>query len=125
MHNGSMATLEEVLQFYNRGGNVSSPGKDAQFLFGVGVTDDILADIAAFLVSLTDERVRWEQAPFDHPALPLANGHPGDENAVDAETGAAGAPSAKTRFNEVPAVGASGRSAALGPLASFADRLPP
>jgi hypothetical protein len=67
--------------------------------------------------------VRWEQAPFDHPALPLANGHVGDENAVEPEDGASGA--ARTQLNEVPPVGASGRTAALGPLRSFAERLPP
>src|SRR5262249_7712413 len=33
MQNGSMATLAEVLQFYNRGGNFASPGKDVQVLF--------------------------------------------------------------------------------------------
>ncbi|MCI0636471.1 MAG: conjugal transfer protein, partial [Actinobacteria bacterium] len=59
MHNGGMVTLEEVLQFYNRGGNVSSHGKDAQFLFGVGASDPMLADVVAFLKALTDERVRW------------------------------------------------------------------
>ena len=26
------------------------------------------------MLSLTDERVRWEQAPFDHPQLSVPNG---------------------------------------------------
>ena len=125
MHNGSMATLEEVLQFYNRGGNFASPGKDAQFLFGARSPESTLADIAAFLESLTDERVRLERAPFDHPALPLPNGHAGDERAVGGEAAASGSQLAVTEMLQLPAVGASGRDAALGPLRAFADRVQP
>ena len=125
MHNGGMATLEEVLQFYNRGGNFASPGKDAQFLFGVRSPEDTLADIEAFLRSLTDERVRFEKAPFDHPALPLPDGHSGDEQAVDAEADANTSQLAKTALVELPAVGASGRDRALGPLRAFVDRVQP
>jgi hypothetical protein len=125
MHNGGMATLEEVLQFYNRGGNFASPGKDAQFLFGVGVCDATLPDIVVFLASLTDERVRWEKAPFDHPAIRIPHGHAGDETAVQGEDSVPTAGLAATRFIEIPAVGASGRGDALGPLRPFAERLPP
>ena len=122
MHNGSMATLDEVLAFYNRGGNFNSPGKDAEFLFGVGVSADTLADIRAFLLSLTDERVRWERAPFDHPALAIPDGHAGDENAVtaDGDTGLAA-----VEYEILPAVGAQGRDTTLGPLRSFEERVQP
>lgn len=116
MHDGGMATLEEVIAFYARGGNHASPGKDAQFLFGPGVLESTRADLVAFLVSLTDERVRWERAPFDHPALRIPEGH---------DPPPPGAAAAPTRFVELPAVGASGRDAALGPLRSFAERLAP
>ena len=121
MHNGGMATLEEVVQFYNRGGNFSSQGKDAQFLFGAGVSDATLADLVAFLRSFTDERVRMEQAPFDHPALPIPDGHPGDEHGVALDEHGF----ARTDLLLVPAVGAAGRDAALGPLRSFAERVAP
>jgi cytochrome c peroxidase len=125
MHNGGMATLEEVLRFYNRGGNFSSHGKVVQFLFGFGVAQNTLDDIIAFLKSLTDERVRWEKAPFDHPALPIPDGHAGDENAVGGEAGSDFAGLAATRFTNIPAVGASGRDGALGPLRAFAERAQP
>lgn len=125
MHNGGMATLEEVLQFYNRGGNFTAPGKDAQFLFGVRAPEETLADIVAFLKSLTDERVRFEKAPFDHPALPLLAGHSGDEHAVAGEGGASTARLAETELVELPAGGASGRDEALGPLRAFVDRVQP
>ena len=32
--------------------------------------------LVAFLQSLTDERVRHDAAPFDHPSLHVFNGHP-------------------------------------------------
>jgi cytochrome c peroxidase len=125
MHNGSMASLDEVLQFYNRGGNFASQGRDAQFLFGMGVADETLADIAAFLTSLTDERVRWERAPFDHPALPLANGHVGDAAAVSPDGRAGFAGLAATHVVEIPAVGSAGRDPSSGPLLPLTARLSP
>ena len=125
MHNGGMATLEEVLEFYNRGGNVLSPGKDAQFLFGVHAAPETLADVAAFLRALTDERVRWERAPFDHPALPLASGHPRNRDGVTPSADPEFAGLAETTIVQLPEVGARGRPSALGPLSAFVDRLPP
>lgn len=117
MHNGGMATLEQVLEFYARGGNFASPGKDTQSLFGVGIPANDRTDIIAFLRSLTDERVRLEQAPFDHPSLPIPSGHPGDALAIVGEGGV-------SDVLEVPAVGAAGR-AALGPIRPFADLIQP
>jgi len=125
MHNGGMATLEEVVAFYNRGGNFASTGKDAQFLFGVGASDETLADLVAFLKSLTDERVRWERAPFDHPSLPLPVGHVGDENSVVGDSAPGFSLLAETRYVEIPAVGSAGRDAALGPLQPLSERLSP
>jgi cytochrome c peroxidase len=118
MHNGGMATLEQVLAFYARGGNFAAHGKDTQFLFGVGISAATRADLIAFLRSLTDERVRWERAPFDHPSLPLPSGHPGDEQAVVGQPGSA---LAETTVVEVPAVGKAGRPEAMGPLRPFAE----
>jgi hypothetical protein len=40
------------------------------------------ANLVAFLKALTDDRVRWEQAPFDHPSLSVPNGHPFNEMRV-------------------------------------------
>ena len=38
--------------------------------------------IVAFLEALTDERVLYQRAPFDHPQLFVPNGHAGDSNSV-------------------------------------------
>ncbi len=32
-------------------------------------------DLVEFLKTLTDDRVRTQKAPFDHPELPVGNGH--------------------------------------------------
>ncbi len=92
MHNGGMATLEQVIDFYNRGGDRRGQDGDDTTGFNhsqwghnrsnldpditqLGLTSQEKADLVAFLKSLTDERVRCEEAPFDHPALANFNGH--------------------------------------------------
>ena len=40
--------------------------------------------LAAFMARpLTDERVRFKRAPFDHPQIFVPNGHPGDDEQRD------------------------------------------
>ena len=75
MHNGSMKSLEEVVDFYNRGGNVQNRRHAATLVFELNFTQEDKDALVAFLKTLTDERVRWEKAPFDHPALKVPNGH--------------------------------------------------
>lgn len=70
-HNGGMATLRQVVQFYNRGGNFCSFNlKDLDpNIKPLGLTDQQEEELVAFLASLTDPRVVYRQAPFDHPEL--------------------------------------------------------
>jgi hypothetical protein len=37
----------------------------------------------AFIKSTTDERVRFERAPFDHPEITVPNGHETDASIAD------------------------------------------
>lgn len=132
-HNGGYATLDSVLEFYNRGGNrrFLSTGGDTtglaggndsnldQDIFPLSLTKADRDDIVAFLKSLTDERVRWEKAPFDHPALKIPNGSAGDEYSTTMNSDG----TAKDSFLALPAVGASGRAAkGLGPLQPFTPK---
>lgn len=175
LHNGGQATLEQVVQFYNRGGDrkdlfpkdstgcsgtaftqdlygnsivaadpVSGLIDDSGFMPGIGngqasnmspdmagtkelltcyqglppeeslsLTNADVTDLVAFMKTLTDDRVRWEKAPFDHPSLTIANGHVGDENKVT------GNPAVEQTL-VLPAVGAAGRGAkALSALQAF------
>ena len=101
MHNGGIATLEDVIRFYNRGGDFHDENlfSIAPAMLAMNLDETHVADLAAFLRTLTDERVRREQAPFDHPSLPLP-----------------GAPA-------LPAVGASGRNINMHPLRAFVENV--
>jgi cytochrome c peroxidase len=78
MHNGSMFTLEEVAEFYARGGNFANPEMDKEMLSPIGTLGgaDKRAAVVEFLKALTDPRVALESAPFDHPELLLPQGDP-------------------------------------------------
>jgi cytochrome c peroxidase len=124
-HNGSRFTLEQVVEFYNRGGDRRGPegndttGYSAPNAPGGGASNihpnirplklskTEQADLVAFLRNgLTDRRVACELAPFDHPSLQLTNGHSGNTVAVR-EGKKAGL--AQDDFIKLPAVGAKGR----------------
>ncbi len=101
-HNGGKATLEDVVDLYARGGDFHEANINdlAPLLMMLDTTPADEAAVVAFLKSLTDERVRWEMAPFDHPEIALPNG------------------------DFIPAVGAGGRSAdGISPVISFAQKL--
>ena len=69
MHNGRFTTLEQVVAFYNRGGDFNAPNKDPD-VRPRGLNQNQQADIAAFLKRpLTDVRVTNELPPFDRPQL--------------------------------------------------------
>ena len=119
-HNGQVASLEEVVAFYNMGGN-RTPSQESTLHVDIrplGLTSVEEAELVAFLKALTDERVRYERAPFDHPSLLL----PVDQ--VRDETGAVAATSRRGLSRDVirilPSVGAAGASS---PLTSYASRV--
>src|SRR5947209_2363134 len=74
-HNGGQGTLEDVVEFYNRGGDFGLENQHDldPLIMPLGLTVDDKAALVAFLKTLTDERVRTEQKPFDHPQLCLPN----------------------------------------------------
>ena len=84
-HNGGQLTLEQVVEFYNRGGDF--PDGYAQIplidpnIVPLGLTEQEKTDLVDFLRNgLTDPRVVAQSAPFDHPSLFVPNGHPPDPN---------------------------------------------
>lgn len=120
-HNGGKATLRQVVEMYDDGGDF--PQISSGQRTGVYPTDPRtpilklyeslgtnpktilsktdLDDVVAFLVSLTDDRVRFETAPFDHPSLLLPNG--------DLTAGAGNTNATVT----IPSVGLAGRTTPL------------
>ena len=75
-HNGGTATLAQIVDFYNRGGDFSLQNQDNldPDIQPLGLSGNDKADLVAFLLALTDERVRYNKAPFDHPSLNFPNG---------------------------------------------------
>lgn len=68
-HNGRMRTLEDVVDFYNRGGDFNAPNKDPR-IRPLNMNPQQRQALLAFLRRpLTDQRVVNEQPPFDHPTL--------------------------------------------------------
>jgi cytochrome c peroxidase len=183
-HNGGQASLEQVIHFYNRGGdrkdyfqkdgvcngtvltqdaygnNVIAPEPNSGLIDDTGFLSEDnsgyasnldadmagtrkleetecgtsktssqtlkfsnkdVEDLVSFLKTLTDERVRWEKAPFDHPSLTLPHGHEGDETSVkfNKKTN-----QAIQQTYTLPSVGKLGRGVkGLLPLQSFESGL--
>ena len=68
-HNGRFATLEEVVEFYNRGGDFTAPNKDPR-VRPRNLSNQQKADLAAFLKRpLTDSRVATGTGQFNRPTL--------------------------------------------------------
>lgn len=70
MRNGQFQTLEEVVEFYNRGGDHDAPNIDRQLIRNLQMTSQEKANLVAFMKRpMTDIRVRDELPPFDRPKL--------------------------------------------------------
>ena len=113
-HTGSKASLEQIVDFYTFGGDYFNGvlrrwGPDAS---------ERLA-MPAFMKAFTDDRVRFERAPFDHPELCVPIGHVDDGKGgviADARDGRRAA----ERWALVPAIGAAGSRV---PLQTFDELL--
>jgi cytochrome c peroxidase len=103
-HSGGQATLEQVVDFYARGADFpGSPGLPLE-IAPVPLTATDRKDLVAFLKSLSDDRVRFERAPFDHPELCVSLGYEGTAE----------------RWAGIPAAGRTGNSV---PLQTFEELL--
>ena len=103
-HTGSKSTLEQVIDFYTTVGDYPTPSLRE---WGPHPMDKIA--MPAILRGFTDERVRFERAPFDHPELCVAAE---DRDATSAR--------AKERWATIPQVGARGSAV---PLQTFEELL--
>ena len=75
--NGGQSTLRQVMEFYNRGGDFHEANLVdlTPEMFALDLSEADIDAVVAFMKTLTDERVRNESAPFDHPELPQPNGY--------------------------------------------------
>jgi hypothetical protein len=112
-HNGGAATLEQALEFYSRGGDFPDGPNVGRGLRALNLSDTERAALVAFLKALTDDRVRFERAPFDHPELCVSAGH-----SDSVEPGSSF--SAADKWVGLPAVGRGGNAV---PLQTFDELL--
>lgn len=118
-HNGSQATLKQVVEFYTRGGDFThlEPEFVHKYVNPIGKLrgkEPRQEAVVEFMKALTDERVRWEMAPFDHPELFLPSGAALDTNG-EAVQGLLGLNESDDSLLVLPAVGAGGRAAIGAP----------
>ena len=117
-HNGGQSTLEQVVDFYRRGGDFNPVAND---LRPFNINESQKSALVAFLKALSDDRVRYAKAPFDHPELCVPVGH------VENTPGVL-APGADPQFTAsaaetwrlIPAAGSGGNSA---PIRTFEEML--
>ncbi|MBL8182996.1 MAG: VCBS repeat-containing protein, partial [Blastocatellia bacterium] len=81
-HNGQFTTLQQVVAFYNRGGDFNGPNKPNNLIRPLGLNPGQQADLVAFLQSLSDQRATTETERFDRPVLYI------ESNRVPVLTGA-------------------------------------
>lgn len=102
-HNGGTRTLTEAVEFYVRGADFyENPELDPD-VHGISELQgnpSAVEDLVAFLRALTDDRVRFQRAPFDHPELIIPNGSSGAQSGVVVDN-----------IITLPAVGAGGGAA--------------
>ncbi len=121
-HDGGQATLEQVMDFYGRNGDFPAGGNLGPGIGRIRLTPQEKTSIVAFMKALTDDRVRFQRAPFDHPALCVPTGH------AEAAPGILAADtsdpwfvlSAIDRWAHIPAVGREGETV---PLQTFDELL--
>jgi cytochrome c peroxidase len=147
-HNGGKLTLRQVVDFYVRGGdfpitnathrdfNIENLNAELQS----NLSEEEKVALVDFMLELTDERVRFERAPFDHPEmfLPLDGTAPentfGREGFLSQTTGICSTPVAGVAtpipgatgpcFRQVPAVGAAGSATPVPNFLGIAGRNP-
>ena len=115
-HNGGKSTLMQVVDFYNRGGDFGDVNR-ANLDRGItplNLSEADKQDLVAFLLALSDDRVRYRKAPFDHPSLCVPQGHKVGDSGALLQDGSTGNGVDNTEC--IGAVGAGGASSGLKPF---------
>jgi cytochrome c peroxidase/FtsP/CotA-like multicopper oxidase with cupredoxin domain len=126
-HNGGKSTLMQVVDHYNRGGDfgVDNAWNLSPAIIPLALSEPEKIDLVSFLLALTDERVRMERAPFDHPSICIPNGHVLDATATATTTKKApAAPSAVNATDSMMCIDAVGSGGRTSPLTPFMELSP-
>ena len=96
-HNGGKATLRQVMELYDDGGNFANASL-SPLIHPLGLSPFQIDALITYLIALSDDRVRFERGPFDHPELPVPVG----QDATGADI-----------IQLIPAVGSGGNTTPL------------
>jgi cytochrome c peroxidase len=122
-HNGGELTLEQVVEFYNRGGNFNSVADLNVMDTDIGILGFTLQekqDLVDFLRNgLTDPRTVAQAAPFDHPELTAPNGEAFAENGYPVRKDPKHSGQSIDNYLHIPATGKNGGA----PLPTFLENL--
>jgi cytochrome c peroxidase len=115
-HNGGQATLMQVVDFYDRGGDFADTNRAdlAPNIQPLGLSETQKQDLVAFMLALSDDRVRYRRAPFDHPSICVPHGHrAGDDGIMVAHL------MRKIADDDLQCLSAIGRTGTSQPLPRF------
>lgn len=101
---------------------MKKPRNLAPYIQPLSLKENDKADLVAFLLKLTNEQVRYEKAPFDHPSLCLPNGHPRSTAVVTNDSN--GSNGAATDNNPLLCLNAEGNGGSKTLLSPFMDGIP-
>jgi cytochrome c peroxidase len=119
-HTGGAASLAQVVDFYVRHGDFPDEALD-QDITRLRINPRDRTALIAFMEALTDDRVAFERAPFDHPSLCIPVGHVESSAGVPAlDPDTDSRTSALDRWALVPASGEGGNAV---PLQTFEELL--
>ena len=118
-HNGSQATLEQVVQFYGRNADFPAGGNLGTGIGNINLNQAEQTQVVAFLKALSDDRVRFQRAPFDHPSLCVPNGNVEESGQLTLDTSLSGS----VALNKWALVTQVGREGLSVPLQTFEELL--
>lgn len=109
-----MATLKQVVEFYDRNGDFPEGGNLGPGIGNIRIGPQDRPNVVAFMKALSDDRVAFERAPFDHPSLciPVGDEEIAAGGQVAADTTTRG-PVAADSWALVPATGRGGNAVRL------------
>ena len=73
MHNGMLASLDDVIDFYDMGGGSDLPGLKDSLIKPLNLSKNEKSDLKAFLLSLSGDPIKVDEPEIDYEYKPIEN----------------------------------------------------